>query len=258
MIELKHVSGGYGKRTIISEVNIKFPSDQITSVIGANGCGKSTLLMMCAGLLPLTSGEILLDGTDISRLSRNKIAKRISYLGQLKNASSISVRSLVSHGRFPYLGYPRRYTHEDYDKISQAMRLAGVEDISDRMVSELSGGQQQRVYIAMMLAQDTDIVLLDEPLTYLDISYQFELMELVDQLKRMGKTIIMVMHDLNLALTYSDQIAVVQNGGIIAFDTPENIVAGSALQSALGVKAAYCADAKQYFFHVNTAKKQPC
>lgn len=247
MIELKNVSGGYGKRKIISDVNVNFQTGEITSLIGANGCGKSTLLMMCAGLLPISEGEILIDGENITAFSRNTTAKRISYLGQIKNPGSISVRSLVSHGRFPYLGYPRRYTAEDYAKINEAMTLAGVEDISDRIVSELSGGQQQRAYIAMMLAQDTDTVLLDEPLTYLDISHQLELMELVVKLKSMGKTIIMVMHDLNLALSYSDKIAVVKDGGIISFDTPRNTVEGSAVEKALGVKALYSTELKQYF-----------
>ena len=252
MIELKNVSSGYGKRRVIANANLIFPKGEITSIIGANGCGKSTLLMLCAGLLPIFSGEVLLGGEDISKLSRNAVAKRISYLGQIKNSGSISVRTLVSHGRFPYLGYPRKYTAEDYTKINEAMELAGVAEISDKMVSELSGGQQQRVHIAMILAQDTDTILLDEPLTYLDINHQFELMELVTRLKAMGKTVIMIMHDLNLALTYSDKIAVMEKGEIIAFDTPDNIADSGILKSALGVSAAYCAEVKQYFFNVDT------
>lgn len=254
MIEMKNVSGGYGKRQIISNVTAQFPKGEITSVIGANGCGKSTLLMLCAGLLPASSGKILLNGEDISTLSRNNIAKTISYLGQIKNAGNISVRSLVSHGRFPYLGYPRRYSEADTKKINEAMELAGIEDISERMVSELSGGQQQRVHIAMLLAQDTETVLLDEPLTYLDISHQFELMELICKLKSLGKTIIMVMHDLNFALIYSDKIAVMETGRITAFDTPKNIVSKNALSSALGVTATYYAEANQYFFSIKKNK----
>lgn len=249
MIELKNVSGGYGKRNVISEVSTTFPDGEITSIVGANGCGKSTLLMMCAGLLPLSSGEILFDGENISSLSRNAVAKRISYLGQTQSTSSISVRSLVSHGRFPYLGYPRKYTALDREKIDEAMSLAGVADMADRLVCELSGGQQQRARIAMMLAQDTGTVLLDEPLTYLDISHQFELMELIVRLKSMGKTIITVMHDLNLALTYSDNIVVMEKGRIVASDSAETVARNDALPSALGVTATYCAEAKQYFFN---------
>ena len=250
MIELKNVSGGYGKHTVISDVSAVFPKGEITSVIGANGCGKSTLLMLCAGLLPCTSGTVFIGGEDLKTLSRNAAAKRISYLGQMKNSGSITVRTLVSHGRFPYLGYPRRYTAEDYEKINEAMTLTGVADAADKTVNELSGGQQQRVHIAMTLAQDTEIILLDEPLTYLDIGHQFELMELIVKLKSLGKTIITVMHDLNLALTYSDKIAVMENGVITAFDKPEHIASDSALKSALGIEAVYCSDVKQYFFKV--------
>lgn len=247
MIELKTISGGYGKKEIITDVSAVFRNGEITSIIGANGCGKSTLLMLCAGLLPLTSGSVLLDGDDISRLSRNTAAKRVSYLAQEKSVGNISVRSLVSHGRFPYLGYPRRYTASDTQKIEEAMELAGVSDISERPVCELSGGQQQRVRIAMILAQDTGNVLLDEPLTYLDIRHQYELMELIIKLKSMGKAIVTVMHDLNLALCYSDKIAVMENGKITALDTSMNIVRGDAMSPALGVRAEYSEDAKQYF-----------
>lgn len=248
MLELKNVSGGYGKRLVISDVSAELPKGGITSVIGANGCGKSTLLMLCAGLLPLSSGEILLNGEDMSAMPRNELARRISYLGQIKSAGSISVRSLASHGRFPYLGYPRRYTAEDREKIDEAMELAGVTDIAEEAVGELSGGQQQRAYIAMTLAQDTEILLMDEPLTFLDISHQLELMELIRKLSGMGKTIVTVMHDLNLALTYSDKVAVMEKGRLAAFDTPRNIACTDALASALGVKAAYSEEAKQYFF----------
>lgn len=250
MLELKNICGGYGKRTVISDVSAVFPRGEITSVIGANGCGKSTLLMLCAGLLIPSSGEIFLDGTDISKLSRNELAQRISCLGQIKSAGSISVRSLVSHGRFPYLGYPRRYTASDREKIDEAMALAGVSDIAEETVSELSGGQQQRAYIAMTLAQDTEILLMDEPLTYLDIAHQLELMELIRRLKAMGKTVVTVMHDLNLALTYSDKIAVMEKGRLIAFDAPQNIAASEAFSYALGVKATYSAESKQYFFNM--------
>ena len=195
MLELTDIYGGYGKRMIINGVSTRFSDGEITSIIGANGCGKSTLLMLCAGLLNPQRGQVLLDGMPLDSLSRNAAAKRISYLGQIKSAGSISVRSLVSHGRFPHLGYPRRYTKEDYEKIDRAMSLAGVSEIADKNISELSGGQQQRAYIAMTLAQDTDTVLLDEPLTFLDISRQLELMELIQKLKELGKTIITVMHD---------------------------------------------------------------
>ncbi|MGN0600417.1 MAG: ABC transporter ATP-binding protein [Oscillospiraceae bacterium] len=248
MLELKNVSGGYGKHTVVSDVSLCFPEGGITSVIGKNGCGKSTLLMLCAGLAAASSGKVLLNGEDLSEISGNKAAKHISYLSQIKSAGSITVRSLVAHGRFPYLGYPRRYTKKDNEKINEAMRLAGVDEIADRNVNELSGGQQQRVYIAMTLAQDTQIILLDEPLTFLDINRQLELMELIVKLKALGKTVIMVIHDLNLALRYSDKVVVMEHGTVTAFDTPRNIIKSNAIEAAFGVKAEYCPEIKQYFF----------
>lgn len=254
MIELKHISGGYGKHTVIFDVSAVFPRGEVTSLVGANGCGKSTLLMMCAGLLPPASGEILLNGRNVAELTRNALAKQLSYLGQSNSASNITVKALVSHGRFPYLGYPRKYSDEDREKIDSAMTLAGVSEFSHRLLNELSGGQQQRARIAMMLAQDTDAILLDEPLTFLDISHQLELMELIVRLKSMGKTIIMVMHDLNLALTYSDKVAVMEKGRIIAFDQPHLIAQSGALAASLGVNAFYSDNAKQYFFNVKPMK----
>ena len=248
MIELKNISGGYGSRRIISDVSLAFPRGKITSIIGANGCGKSTLLMICAGLLTAFEGEIFLDGKNFAEFSRKKLAQCISYLGQIKSAGAITVRSLVAHGRFPYLGYPRKCTKEDNEKIDEAMKLAGISDLSERLLSELSGGQQQRAHIAMTLAQDTDVILLDEPLTYLDISRQFELMELILKLKALGKTVIMVMHDLNFALSYSDMIAVMENGKITEFGFPKEIAQSGALVSALGINASFCEEARQYFF----------
>lgn len=248
MLELKNVSGGYGERIIVSDVSAVFPEGGITSVIGANGCGKSTLLLLCAGLMPCASGAVFADGTDIKNMTRNALARKISYLEQMKNVGSISVRSLVSHGRFPYLGYPRRYTAEDISKVDEALELAGASDIADCMMNELSGGQQQKARIAMTLAQDADIILLDEPLTYLDFRHKLEISELIARLRDMGKTIVTVMHDPELAFKFSDRIAVMKEGRLIAFDSPEKIASGTALGEALGIKAEYCDKTGRYFF----------
>lgn len=248
MLELKNVSGGYGRRIVVSDVSAVFPKGNITSIIGANGCGKSTFLLMCAGLLPCTSGAIYADGEDISKMSRNEAARRISYLEQMKSVGSISVRSLVSHGRFPYLGYPRRYTPEDMEIVNKALELAGASDIADRMMNELSGGQQQKARIAMTLAQNTDIILLDEPMTYLDLRHKLELCDLIASLRDSGRTVIAVMHDPELAFKFSDRIAVMKEGRIIALDTPENIAESDVLGNALGIKAVYSTEAERYFF----------
>lgn len=248
MLEMKNVSGGYGKRMVVSEINAVFPKGEITSVIGANGCGKSTFLMLAAGLIPCETGTVLADGEDISEISRNGLARKLSYLPQMKNPGSISVRSLVSHGRFPYLGYPRRYTEFDRQKIDEAMALAGVSELADRNFGELSGGQQQRVRIAMTLAQDTGIILLDEPLTYLDICHKLETAELIKTLREMGKTIVAVMHDLDIAFAFSDKIAVMDAGRLTAFGAPDEIAESGAVEEALGVRALYSGEFGRYFF----------
>lgn len=245
---MKNVSGGYGRKQVLYNIDTAFESGRITSIIGKNGCGKSTLLQMCCGLLTPSEGSITIDGVNIASIKHTDLAKKISYLSQSHSAGSITVRSLVSHGRFPYLGYPRKYSSEDKRKIADAMELAEVTDIADKYANELSGGQLQRAYIAMLLAQDTDIMLLDEPATYLDISSQLELMELAVKLKNAGKTIVMVVHDINTALIYSDNIIAMDSGSIIETGSPRHISQSEAVQDSLGIEIIYDENVKQYFF----------
>ena len=254
MLEMKNVSGGYGRKQVLYNIDAVFESNMITSVIGKNGCGKSTLLQMCCGLLTPSEGSITIDGVDIASIKHADLAKKISYLSQSHSAGSITVRSLVSHGRFPYLGYPRKYSSEDKLKIADAMELAEVTDIADKYANELSGGQLQRAYIAMLLAQDTDIMLLDEPATYLDMSSQLELMELAVKLKNAGKAIVMVVHDINTALIYSDNIIAMDSGRIIETGSPRHISRSEAVQDSLGIEIIYDENVKQYFFR-KAAKK---
>lgn len=251
---MKNVSGGYGRKQVLYNIDAVFESSMITSVIGKNGCGKSTLLQMCCGLLTPSEGSITIDGVDIANIKHADLAKKISYLSQSHSAGSITVRSLVSHGRFPYLGYPRKYSSEDKRKIADAMELAEVTDIADKYANELSGGQLQRAYIAMLLAQDTDIMLLDEPATYLDMSSQLELMELAVKLKNAGKAIVMVVHDINTALIYSDNIIAMDGGRIIETGSPRHISQSKAVQDSLGIEIIYDENVKQYFFR-KAAKK---
>jgi len=248
LIKLEKICGGYGKKQIISDITLTFEQGKITTLVGANGSGKSTLLQLSAGLIIPFGGKVLLKGKDLSCIRGSDIAKQVSYLPQIRTAGNITVHSLVSHGRFPYLGYPRRYTSDDNEKIKQAMDIAGVSELADSAVSKLSGGQQQKVYIAMLLAQDTEIVFLDEPITYLDINHQLDLMELVQKLKYMGKTIIMVLHDLNFALAYSDTIFVVDNGRIAEAGTPCEIVNSGIFEKIFGIEAMQDESSKQYFF----------
>ena len=248
MLEICQLCGGYGRKEVLKNINAAFSHGTITSVIGRNGCGKSTLLQMCCGLLKPASGRILLDGRDISEMKHIELARKVSYMEQVHTVGNITVRSLVSHGRFPYLGYPRRLTEYDRHIVEDSMRRAGIYDFAESSVAELSGGQQQRAYIAMLLAQDADVLLLDEPSTYLDISSQLELMRIAAELKLSGKTVIMVLHDLNMALSYSDITLVMKDGGVIAALPSAEAAERGFIQEALGVSVFYDEKTGHYFF----------
>lgn len=248
MLELKSVSAGYGKKKVLSDISISFPPGKINSVIGPNGSGKTTLLKAAAGLIPISSGEILLDGGNINGMERKEIAKHISFLPQIKSAGSLTVRALALHGRFPYLAWPRRYGENDIRITEEAIRMAGVSGIADKIMNELSGGQQQRAYLAMLLAQETEIVFLDEPASFLDINAQMELCELVNKLKSLGRTIIMISHDLHSALLNSDCVMVMKCGRLMGYGTPAEIADGGFIEDAFGVKPVFSDDAGQYFF----------
>ena len=236
MLELKHITTGYGSKNILSDITISFEKGKMTSIIGVNGCGKSTLLKAILGILPLSGGEILLDGEDLRSMSRVEIAKKISYLSQGKNTPDMTVEQMVLHGRFPYLSYPRRYRAVDREMAKNAMDSVGILHLADRQLYELSGGMRQNAYIAMALAQDTDYILLDEPTTYLDIAHQLELMKLLGTLARHGKGVIMVMHDLPLAFDFSDEIVAIQNGMVMAHTTPSEMATLSVMHEIFGVR----------------------
>ena len=248
MIELKNINGGYGKKQVLFDINTIMHENEITSIIGPNGCGKSTLLEISSGLMKPYEGVVVADGVNIHEMNAKDRAKKISVLSQQKNPGALTVRALVYHGRFPYLGYPRKYRDEDRKIVDEAMRTAGIYDLADESLSELSGGQQQKAYIAMLLAQNTDIVFLDEPVTFLDINYQLELMEIIKELKNNGKTVIMVIHDINLAMSYSDKIIAMKNGRIVFDDKPKKMCEINVLESIFGIKANYSYENKQYFF----------
>ena len=186
MIELHDLTVGYGERTVLRDVTLDFPPGQVTVLLGPNGCGKSTLMKTALGLLPRQGGEILYDGVDLERLTTRQVARKAAYLPQSREIPSITARRMVLHGRFPYLGYPRRYRAEDYDAARKALEWAGAADLADRPVRELSGGQRQKVYLAMALAQDTETVFMDEPTTYLDVRHQLEVMSVSRRLADMG------------------------------------------------------------------------
>ena len=235
MLELKNLSVGYDGRYVIRNVNLSFEPGMIYTIIGKNGSGKSTLLKSCSGLLTPKVGSVLLDGKELSKYPANQRAQKISYLSQSTNTPNITVERLLAHARFPHLSYPKKLRDEDIRIIYRKLGDMKAQCFIHSSLRELSGGERQRVYLAMQLAQDTPILLLDEPTTYLDIEYQLSLMELLQKLKAQGKTIFMVLHDLEQALKYSDQIIAVDAGKDIYTGTPEEILADGTLKKIFHV-----------------------
>lgn len=235
MIELRHVTVGYGGTSVLRDVSLSFRPGRVTALLGPNGCGKSTLMKTALGLLPRQGGEILYDGVDLERLSARQVARKAAYLAQSREIPSITARRMVLHGRFPYLGYPRRYRPEDYAAASRALEWAGAAELADRPLRELSGGQRQKVYLAMALAQDTETVFMDEPTTYLDVRHQLEVMSVSRRLADMGRAVVLVLHDLSLALRDADHLAVLSEGRLQQAGTPEEIFIGGQLDRVFGV-----------------------
>ncbi len=224
MLELKELTVGYSNRAVLRNVALSFDPGKIFTIVGKNGCGKSTLMKTCAGLLPPKNGTVVLDGQELSRCSDNERARMLSYLSQSRNTPNITVERLMAHSRFPHLGYPKKLREEDREIISWAMQCMQVENYRGQSLTTLSGGERQRVYLAMQLAQNAPFLLLDEPTTYLDIEYQLMLMDLLAELKQQGKTIVMVLHDLEQALRYSDRIIAIDDKKDLHTGTPGEIL----------------------------------
>lgn len=233
-----HYSYEKGKE-ILHGISAAFTPGKITALIGANGCGKSTLLNLIAGVMKPDSGRILLNGRDIGTLKRTVVAQNIAVVHQSNTApGDISVKALVSAGRTPYRTMFKPAGEEDARAIQRALTDTDTAKFADRTVSALSGGQLQRVWLAMALAQDTDILLLDEITTYLDIHYQLEILQLITELNRKkGMTILMVLHDINLAFEFCDEVVVMQEGRIAAVGAMDTAVTESILNEAFGVSS---------------------
>lgn len=207
-------------------------------------------MKIASRLIKPYSGDVLLNGENIFNLASKEVAKHISYLPQNRDVPSIKAYDLVMHGRFPYLGFPRIPTLDDKKIVDDAINRLEITEYKDKNIKELSGGERQKVYLAMTLAQDTDIIFLDEPTTYLDINYQLEILDIVKELKRMGKTIIMVIHDLNSALTYSDKVCLMDKGQILIYDTPNNVYQSRLIEKVFKINCHEVSDieGKQYVF----------
>lgn len=237
MIEFCHVTTGYRGTPVVRDFSLHVPRGKITALIGPNGCGKTTLLRAAARRLPLQEGDILLEGKSVSGYGRREFARTASFMPQVRDVPSITVRGLVSHGRFPYLGLSRQMGREDREAVERAMEDTGVAGWAERNLRELSGGERQRVYLAMALAQGTDAVFLDEPTTYLDLGCQFEVLELVRMLNARGKTVVMVLHDLAHALRYSDRVALMERGRLVLCASPGEMFESGKIDEVFGVQS---------------------
>lgn len=242
MIECKNICAGYRNVTILHDLTFTIPTGGLVSIIGPNGCGKTTLLRTMAKQIPPQSGTVLYDGVDIATISRKDLARTAAFLPQVRPIPSISVQALVSHGRFPHLGFSRTLRPEDRIAVQRAMEQTGITPWANRSLDSLSGGERQRVYLAMALAQETDIIFLDEPTTYLDLHYQFDLLELLQQLQRSGKTIVMVLHDLSSALRYSSQVVLMDQGQLLFSDSPQALRSTDLLAQTFHVQTRFFDD----------------
>lgn len=235
MIELRHLRAGYPGRTVLEDVSLEFRPGQVLAVLGPNGCGKSTLLRTANGLLSKLGGEVLADSVPLGSLSAREIAQKTAYLPQSRATPNITAGRMVLHGRFPYLSYPRRYRAEDHAMVRRALDWVGASELADRTLAELSGGQRQKVYLAMALAQDTETVLMDEPTTYLDVSCQLEVMALARRLAEEGRAVVMVLHDLTLALRYAHRAVLLSEGRVRQIGTPEELFQSRVLERVMGI-----------------------
>jgi iron complex transport system ATP-binding protein len=231
------LSLAYDDRTVVDDLDVELPDGAITVIVGANACGKSTLLRGLARLLKPQAGRVLLDGASVHDMDSKGVAQVLGLLPQTPLApDGITVADLVGRGRYPHQGFFRRWTAEDDRAVAAALEATGTAELVDRRVQDLSGGQRQRVWIAMALAQETDLLLLDEPTTYLDINHQVELLDLLTDLNRAeGTTVVLVLHDLNLACRYADHIIAMKGGRIVAEGAPSDVVDAALVSDVFGL-----------------------
>ncbi|QBX55690.1 ABC transporter ATP-binding protein [Nocardioides seonyuensis] len=229
---------GYTDTAVVHDLDLRVPHGRISVIVGANACGKSTLLRGLARLLKPRAGTVLLDGGSIHRLPTRQVARTLGLLPQNPvTPEGVTVVDLVSRGRHPHHGAFRRWTSEDDAAVSEALALTDTLGLADRVVDELSGGQRQRVWIAMALAQGTDLLLLDEPTTYLDVAHQVEMLDLLAELNaRRGTTIVMVLHDLNLSARYADHLVAMREGRIVAEGPPREVVTEDVVRTVFGLE----------------------
>ncbi|WP_087973840.1 ABC transporter ATP-binding protein [Oceanobacillus rekensis] len=238
-LQTDNINIGYGEQLIVKNLSVTIPDKKITTIIGANGCGKSTLLKAITRIISHQSGSIVLDGEDILKQNTKLLAKKMAILPQTtESANGLTVGELVSYGRFPYQSGFGRLKQKDYEVIDWALDVTGTAEFKFRPVESLSGGQRQRAWIAMALAQETDIIFLDEPTTYLDMAHQLEVLELLQKLNReQGRTIVMVLHDLNQAARFADSIIALKDGEIVKAGDAEKVLTHEVLEEVFQIDA---------------------
>lgn len=242
-LRARGLTTGYGGRPIITDLDIPVPDGSFTVIIGPNGCGKSTLLRSLARLIKPTAGAVLLDGADIAHTKAKLLARQIGLLPQTSIApEGITVIDLVSRGRHPHQSALKRWSEADEKAVQDALARTRLTELTTRIVDELSGGQRQRVWIAMALAQQTPLLLLDEPATYLDISHQIDVLDLCTSLQREGRTLVAVLHDLNQAARYATHLIVMQDGRLVACGHPADVVTAELVRQVFGVGVRVIAD----------------
>jgi iron complex transport system ATP-binding protein len=234
---------GYGEREVLHGVDVPLPAGEITAIVGANASGKSTLLRAFARLLKPTGGSVLLDGAEITSLPTREVARRLGFLPQSPvPPEGLTVEDLVARGRFPHQRLGRRASPEDRERVEWALEATSITDLRERPLDRLSGGQRQRAWIAMALAQDTPILLLDEPTTYLDLAHQLEVLDLLADLNAQGRTIGLVLHDLNHACRYAHHLVALRDGVVHAAGAPEEIVDEELVHAVFGLRSRVLPD----------------
>lgn len=230
---------GYGERLVVKDLSVEIPDKKITAIIGLNGCGKSTLLKAITRIIPHQAGTVVLDGQNIAKENTKTLAKKLAILPQTpEGAGGLTVGELVSYGRFPYQSGFGRLTKRDCEVIDWALEVTGTKEYKHRSIDALSGGQRQRVWIAMALAQETDIIFLDEPTTYLDMAHQLEVLELLQRLNaEQGRTIVMVLHDLNQAARFADYIIAMKNGRVVKAGSCKDVITKDVLKEVFHIDA---------------------
>ncbi|MHA2936951.1 ABC transporter ATP-binding protein [Vibrio sp. RC27] len=243
MLVIEHLNAGYRKKQVLKEINLTFGEGGFITLMGANGCGKSTLLHCISGLLKPSNGIIHLNESNLLTLKRKEVARQLALLPQVATTpSGLTSRELIMQGRFPWQSWWKQWSASDETAVNDAIEVTKVGDYLDLPLEQLSGGQRQRCWIAMTLAQDTPILLLDEPTTYLDVSHQVELMNLIASLKSKGKTIIAVLHDLNQAATYSDHLVMMKEGEIYTQGKVQDVFTKDNLKAVFNLDANIITD----------------